>query len=63
MSAFVFRCPSRHLMVQGWANGDDKKGIEYVAYRCPACGGMHLVNPKTGKLLVEERDSGKDKID
>ena len=50
-------------MVQGWTDIERAEGTAYVAYRCPACGSMHLVNPKTGKLLVEERDSGKDKVD
>ncbi len=49
------------MMVQGWADDERKDKTEYVAYRCPACGGMHLINPKTGKLLVEERDPAKDK--
>ncbi len=53
MSQFIFRCPSRGLMVQGW-NGNSEDG-KYVAYRCPACGGLHLVNPTTGKLLADER--------
>lgn len=59
MSSFIFRCPSRGLMVQGWTENDAGEGIEYVPYRCPACGGMHLVNPKTGKLVSDERDGKK----
>ena len=27
----------------------------YIAQRCLACGGNHLVNPRNGKLLSEEQ--------
>ncbi len=45
-------------MVQGWDGNCGEDG-KYVAYRCPACGGLHLVNPKTGKLLADERGEKK----
>jgi DNA-directed RNA polymerase subunit RPC12/RpoP len=42
-------------MVQGWAQDGKGDPTEYTAYRCPACGSVHLVNPRTGKLASDER--------
>ena len=57
MPTFVFRCPYTRLNVQGWL-ADDPRGEEdaYQAINCSACTRVHLVNPKTGKVLGEERD-------
>ena len=53
MSTILFRCPNTGYPVQGWfAHGmsrDCKDIFEGVI--CLACGGVHLVNPKTGKAL------------
>ena len=29
--------------------------VTYVAEFCPACGGLHIVNPATGKLMAEDQ--------
>jgi hypothetical protein len=29
--------------------------VTYVAEHCAACGGLHIVNPTTGRLMSEER--------
>lgn len=52
---FIYRCPTLDLNVQGTvAASDSDEGRRYVGQRCPACGGLHLVNPDNGKLLAEE---------
>jgi hypothetical protein len=52
---FIYRCPIVRLNVQGSAAaGDGDEGRKYVGQRCLACGGLHLVNPESGKLLAEE---------
>jgi hypothetical protein len=53
MIAFVFRCSTTKLHVQGWSERDlDREPNEEVfeLVECPACGARHLVNPKTSRL-------------
>jgi hypothetical protein len=53
MFTILFRCPNTGYPVQGWfaygMSRDCKDIFEGVI--CLACGGVHLVNPKTGKVL------------
>jgi len=54
MAAFIFRCPHTGRNVQGWVADDPE--VEDDAYEsviCSACTRLHLVNPKTGKVLGE----------
>jgi hypothetical protein len=37
--------------VQGWAAADLGDGETYEPVTCTACGRIHLVNPKSGKVL------------
>ena len=53
MRNFIFRCPVSGLRVQGSDTGTES-APQYVAESCLACGGVHVVNPATGKLLSEE---------
>ena len=55
--AFVhYRCPNLGLVTQGWANdspadtGTDTFEIIY----CAACTRTHLINPRTGNVIVAE---------
>jgi hypothetical protein len=52
---FLYKCPRTGINVQGWleAETDVSTSNEYVPHTCLACGGIHLVNPTTGKLLLE----------
>lgn len=53
----LFRCPSTGLMAQAAlpAGGPSSaKAVEYRAVDCPSCKRMHLVNPMTGALLIDE---------
>ncbi|WP_421995614.1 hypothetical protein [Reyranella sp.] len=64
MMSFPYRCPRTGYQVTGWQepgfvpplgrSGADGRHL-YVAERCPACGGLHIVNPLTGRMLAEER--------
>ena len=58
MATTVFRCPNLLVHVQGWfsddavENGDDA----YESVLCTACQNIHLVDPKTGKVLGPENE-------
>jgi hypothetical protein len=53
MPTFLYRCPNTGLRVQGWIADDPTKraGDSFEAVSCPACRRVHLVNPKSGKVL------------
>jgi hypothetical protein len=54
MSAFVYRCPNTGKYVQGWTAEDpyyESEADAYEAFRCIACMRVHMVNPKTSKVL------------
>jgi hypothetical protein len=52
MGGFVYRCPNTGLRVQGWVV-DERDNESYEAVTCTICARVHLVNPKTGKVLAE----------
>ena len=58
MFSFQFRCPTTGMMVTGWQRETPAAvsgpHLVFVAERCPACGGLHIVNPSTGRLLAQE---------
>ena len=58
MATFLYRCPTTRLRVQGWVvDGPTWPGKQsYEAVNCPACGGVHLVNPTTGKTAADRDD-------
>lgn len=53
MPAIIFRCPNTKLNVHGWIVDDPavKDSDQFEAIACTACTRVHLVNPKTGKVL------------
>jgi hypothetical protein len=52
MVAFIYRCPRTGQQVQGHVAGDPgEAGEVYEPVTCTACGRVHFVNIKTGKLL------------
>jgi len=56
MPPFFFRCPDTGFRVQGWTSGDDEServGVASEVVTCPACGWLHLIDPKTGKTAGE----------
>lgn len=58
MGAFIFRCPTTGMNVQGWVSddGSENGGETYETVTCLACSMVHLVNPKTGKTLGADED-------
>jgi hypothetical protein len=55
---FIYRCPATGYRVEGLERTDVEPAARplktYVAERCPACTGLHIVNPQTGALLSDE---------
>jgi hypothetical protein len=51
MVHFTYRCPRTGQQVQGWAADDRTEGEIYEPVTCIACGRIHLVNSKSGKVL------------
>jgi hypothetical protein len=60
MPPFIYRCPTTGLSVQGLvpddeeSEGADGADSTYESVKCIACGRMHFINPKTGKLMGEK---------
>jgi hypothetical protein len=53
MATVLFLCPNTGDRVQGWFadDGSGKDGETYDALTCLACRQVHMVNPRTGKVL------------
>jgi|1185.fasta_scaffold1828821_2 hypothetical protein len=68
MTAFLYRCPTTSLKVQGGVADapTEPKGqaVTYVAVQCLACGQMHLVDPLSGKVagFGEAAGVGRDEL-
>jgi hypothetical protein len=58
MAPLIFRCPSTGLNVQGWIADDPTEGEaeSYETVTCTACTRVHLVNPKTGRVLGADKN-------
>jgi len=61
MATRVFLCPNTGDRVQGWFadNGSDDSE-NYEAVTCLACRQVHMVNPRTGKVLGWTREAEED---
>ncbi len=49
------------MNIQGSVDDKEAERKQYVSQVCEACGRVHMVNPRTGKLMSEEfrpRDEG-----
>ena len=59
MPPFLYRCPNTGTNVQGWIadDPDDRDDDSFEAVTCNACSRVHLVNPKTGKVLGSDDDA------
>ena len=56
MPAFVYQCPTTGFKVQGFIEDfvadDTVRDVEaFVPVTCTICTRVHLVNPKTGRVL------------
>jgi hypothetical protein len=56
MPPFLFQCPHTGLRVQGWTDVEESEWSDdiYDSVGCLACGGVHLVNLRTGKRGIEK---------
>jgi hypothetical protein len=53
MAPFLFFCPNTGYRVQGWVADDGREDARetYETVRCHACRQLHLVNPRSGRVL------------
>jgi hypothetical protein len=60
MAAFIYRCPVTGYNVQAFVADDPMKGAEDTlrSVSCTVCSRVHLVNPKTGKVVGGLREGG-----
>lgn len=56
MTAVIFHCPNVNLRVQGYTADYAAKDDAFVPVTCLACNRVHMVNPKTGKVLGADQD-------
>jgi hypothetical protein len=54
----LFTCPVTGINVQHWLDGDDrgKPGDCYQSVVCQACGRLHFVNRKTGRVFGQKEE-------
>ncbi|MGA2311371.1 MAG: hypothetical protein ABSF87_03225 [Xanthobacteraceae bacterium] len=58
MATIIYRCPTTGLNVQGWFADDPARADAddtYESLICTACTKLHLINPKTGRTLGDDR--------
>jgi hypothetical protein len=53
MAAFIYRCPATGYNVQAFVAEDPTTGGEdaFRSVTCTVCARVHLVNPRTGKVV------------
>ena len=58
MAAFIYRCPNTGMNVQGWVADDptEGEGDIYQSITCTICTRLHLIDPKTGRVLGADLD-------
>jgi hypothetical protein len=58
MATLLFLCPSTGHRVQCWfaENGSEDSGEMYEGVTCLACRQVHMVNPRTGKVLGTDEE-------
>jgi hypothetical protein len=58
VGVFFFRCPNMGFNVQGWVADDPAEGKAevYESFACTNCRQVHLVSPRTGKVLGTNDD-------
>jgi hypothetical protein len=59
MATCVFLCPQTGQRVQGWFadDGSENGGDTYAGVNCLACKQVHMVNPKTRKVLGADEET------
>ena len=61
MRNFIYRCPKTGYNVQGSVSVAEVEGQTYVGQICLACNSLHLVDPRTGTLVTEDKRDRKRK--
>jgi len=56
MGPFIYRCPNTGMNVQGCVADDPTEGETYQPITCTICTRLHLVDPKTGRVLGIDED-------
>jgi len=57
MAAVLYRCPITRQHVSGWiADDPDSDEDRLATISCLACQRVHLVSPKTGKVIGGDDD-------
>jgi len=54
MPPLLYRCPRTGMHAQAWFeidNDQDDAGLSVETVVCIACGQLHLVDPKTGRVI------------
>ena len=56
MATLIYRCPTTGQNVQAWFSdgGSEDDDETYETVTCMACQKVHLVSPRTGKVLGGE---------
>lgn len=56
-TTFVYKCPVTGLNVQGFVADDPGDDRTYRSVTCLACRSVHVLNPRSGKLLgTDDKD-------
>ncbi len=56
MAGFSFLCPYAGVHVHVWTEGDDAEANHYETMTCAACQRVHLVNPKSGRVVGQDEE-------
>jgi hypothetical protein len=57
LMSYTYLCPVTGKRVQAWlAEPVAPDMVRFDAIDCIACGGTHLINPTTGKLMGDEEE-------
>ena len=58
MATVLFLCPNTGDRVQGWFadDGSGDSGETFEGVTCLACRQVHMVNPRTGKVLGADEE-------
>jgi hypothetical protein len=56
IATVLFLCPNTGDCVQGWfADNGSEDSETYEAITCLACRQVHMINPRTGKVLGTDK--------
>jgi hypothetical protein len=57
MAGITFHCPNTGFYVHAWTEGEDSETNHiYKTVTCTACQRVHLVNPKSGRVVGDDNE-------